>query len=123
MTIAADRTTEYSGPEIIPTLPRVPEMTNPNLDAANQILGDLQAGTGPVPERTIIRWTSVSSANGAEFHYAALFAGGAWYTSAPRDNPNVQKIMSHEDLITYLNRKKSNLKDIGVALDFAKISW
>ena len=107
-------------------LPRVPEgitVTDPNVLAAQQILSDLQQGTGPVPERTIIRWTSVHPVNGAEFHYAAVFAGGGWYTTVAKDNDNVQKIMSHEALVTYLNRKKHNLRDIAVAVDFAKIVW
>lgn len=104
-------------------LPRVPDTQSPGAVAANQILGDLQAGTGPVPDRTVIRWTSVHPVNGAEFHYSAVFAGGAWYTTVAKDNDNVQKIMSHESLITYLNRKKNNLQDVAVAVDFVKLTW
>ena len=100
----------------------VTPMFERNSTATDKILKDLQKDL-PVPERTVIRWTSVHPNNGVEFHYVAIFAGGSWYTSVARDNDNVQKIMQHEDLIAYLNRKKNNLKNIEVAIDFDSLNW
>ena len=95
------------------------EVSNP---AADKILKDLKKDS-PVAERTIIRWTSVHPVNEVEFHYVAVFAGGSWYTSVARDNDYVQKIMSHGDLIAYLNTKKTNLKNVEVAVDFVTLNW
>lgn len=98
------------------------DSTQAAFKAAAKILEDLQKDT-PVPERTVIRWTSVHPVNGAEFHYAAVFAGGAWFTSAQADNSNVQRVMQHEDLVAYLNKKKANLKNIELAVDFVSLNW
>lgn len=103
-------------------LPRIPETTQAAFEAANRILNDLQKDA-PVPERSVIRWTSVHPNNGVEFHYSAIFAGGVWYTSVARDNDNVQKIMSHADLVAYFNKKKSNLKNVQMAVDFVTLTW
>lgn len=99
-----------------------PPAVKQNIPVVEKIREDLQKDN-PVPERTIIRWTSVHPSNGAEFHYAAVFAGGAWYTSAHADNQNVQRIMQHEDLIAYFNKKKKNLVNIEIAVDFVSLDW
>ena len=124
MTTAETITSTRTTADVIslPRVPEVPEATSAALDAASRILNDLQKDA-PVPDRTIIRWTSVHPINGAEFHYAAIFAGGAWYTSVGRDNDNVQKIMQHDDLVAYLNKKKANLKNVQMAVDFVTLSW
>ena len=100
----------------------VPNIT-PTNPAVEALLHDLQKNSDPVPERTVVRWTSVQPVNGVEFHYSAVFAGGAWYTTVPRDNDNVQKIMTHDDFLGYLNKRKKNLKNIEVAVVFNSLSW
>lgn len=88
--------------------------------AAETIRKDLNKAQ-PVEENTILAWTSVHPVNGAEFHYAAVFAGGVWYTTVGRDNQNVQKIMQHDELMEYLVVKGSNLKNIRVAIEFEEV--
>lgn len=105
-------------------LPYVPEGDgkSPGQRAAEKLLKDLQAES-PVEPRTIIGWTSVHPVNGVEFDYAAIFAGGMWYTTVGRDNQNVQKIMSHADLLAYLTDKKRNTHNLRVAVDFLTLNW
>ena len=104
-------------PGVLPDIP----VTNES-EAARRLLQDLR-NYAPVDDGTIIKWTSVHPVNGVEFKYAAVFAGGAWYTTVVRDNPNVQKIMQHDEMVHYLNSKKQNLRDIAVAIDFATLNW
>lgn len=116
-----DNVTPIDGSKLL-SLPGMKDTQANALRAVDRIIEDLQKDS-PVPDRTVIRWTSVHPTNKVEFYYVAIFAGGAWYTSAPSDNQNVQRIMQHDDLIAYFNKKKNNLKDIEIAVDFVGLNW
>lgn len=87
--------------------------------AAQQLRADLQKSR-PFEDGTIVRWTSVA-VNGSRFHYAAVYAGGYWYTTSQRDTQHIQKKMSHEDFLHYLHSHGYSVINLGVAVDFEGI--
>lgn len=106
----------------LPSVPEYSEKKVRGLEIVHQLKKDLIKDS-PVQEGTILKWTSVHPINGVKFRYVAIFAGGKWYTSTGADNKNVQRIMDHEDLMSYLNAKKESLTDIAVAIDFIEVNW
>lgn len=85
-------------------------------DAVRRLRRDL-AKSRPFPTGTIIAWESISY-NGIEYHYAAVFASGKWYTTIAKDNPHLKKEMTHEELMAYFNERGDHLADLRVASSF-----
>lgn len=88
-------------------------------DVAEQLRRDL-VKSRPFPTGTIIAWESVSAVT--SYHYVAIFAGGAWFTSVVQDSQYMQKRMSHDELMMYFADRGDHLANLRVATQFEEVS-
>ena len=89
-------------------------------NAAQKLREDLRKSR-PFETGTIIAWRSISD-RGISYEYAAIYAGGRWYTTLQKDNVYVQRSMSHSELLGYFAERGDHIADLRVAVEFEAVS-
>lgn len=87
--------------------------------AAEKFRQDLRKAR-PFENGTIIRWTSVA-VNGSQFHYAAIYADGYWFTTSRRDTNHMQMRMTHDEILGYFSSHGYSIKDLKVAVAYEAV--
>lgn len=89
-------------------------------EAARKLRDDL-AKSRPFSAGTIIAWQSIAH-TGVSYEYAAIYAGGKWYTTIENDNKYIKRAMSHDELLAYFADRGDHLANLRVATDFEGVS-
>ena len=58
----------------------------------------------------VIRWESEGG-----YTYAAVLAGGRWYTTATGTNPYIAQVLTHDQLTAVLNRPETSRVQVAVS--------
>lgn len=87
---------------------------------AAQLQADLRKSR-PFESGTVIVWESIGERQ--HYAYAAIFAGGRWYTTLQENNRWLKTSMTHEELMTYFSERGDHLAGLRVASSFEHIGF
>lgn len=87
-------------------------------DIAERFKADLRK-VQPYPDGTIVAFTSVD-VRGAQWHYAAIFAGGKWHLST-QGNSVFPGTATNQEFMALLHSRGHSLTDVKIATGFTPI--